>query len=177
MLKEIEKKFHVVDFREIEKVLLQAGAILDKVTMEQDIYFNVSGRDSMATKECLRIRSTNEKKEITYKPPTLAGQNLAHFAKKETNILVTDINLAKDFLISLGNTILVDFVKHRKYYHLNGVTITLDTLNDRQFFVEIEVESNDESLALEKITEIEKLLTLSPLQIETRPYRDIAMNI
>lgn len=175
MLKEIEKKYRVENLDEIEKKLRSVGATLQKEIYERDIYFNVSGRDSMTTKECLRIRVSPAKKEITYKPPTVHEETLTHFAKQETNLSVEDTETARDLLLCLGNSLLVDFTKHRKYYGFDGTTVTLDTLNNKFFFVEIEVESASEENALKQIHAIESMLGLSDEFIETRPYRDIAM--
>lgn len=177
MLKEIEKKYQVSDLQTIEERLVAQGAQFVKETHERDIYFNVSGRDSMTSKECLRIRTSPTKTELTYKPPTAANSTDTHFAKKETNLPIQDVETAIELLESLGNTLLVDLRKHRKYYTLGDVTITLDMLNEKYSFVEIEVETADEAEALEKIHHIANILNLSEDSIETRPYRDIAMGL
>lgn len=179
MLKEIEKKYRVDNLRETEQLLIAQGARFVKETRERDIYFNVSGRDSMTTKECLRIRTTTTKTEITYKPPTVADNTDTHFAKRETNlpIHVHDIETAIELLENLGNSILVDLQKNRKYYTLDGVTITVDVLNEKYSFVELEVEDVDEATALTKIQTQAVRLGLSENAVETRPYRDIAMGL
>lgn len=177
MLKEIEKKYHVHDLQEIEQKLIAHHAEFIKETFERDIYFNVSGRDSMTSKECLRIRTTPMKTELTYKPPTAIGTEDTHFAKKETNLPIQDVDTAIELLESIGNTLLVDLRKQRKYYELEGVTITLDILNEKYSFVEIEVEAVDESEALGKIHNTADVLQLSEDSVETRPYRDIAMGL
>ncbi len=177
MKKEIEKKYRVESLAEIEKKLITLGAEFKGVAQERDIYFNVSGRDSMTTKECLRVRSSSQKQEITYKPPSKRDDRATHFAKQETNLPIKDIDIARDLLICLGNSLLVDFIKDRKYYSLDGTTITLDMLNSRHSFVEIEVESNDEVEAVARIQDVEQLLGLSDDLVEKRPYRDIAMGV
>lgn len=177
MIKEIEKKYRVENLEEVEQKLITLGAKLEGVSQERDIYFNVSGRDSMATKECLRIRSSPKKQEVTYKPPTMAGDTATHFAKKETNLPIKDIDVARDLLVCLGNSVLVELIKDRKYYALNGATVALDLLNGQYSFVEIEVESSDEADALSRIQQIESSLNLSDDFVETRPYRDIAMGL
>lgn len=177
MIQEIEKKYRVESLEKIEQKLVVLGAEMKGVAQERDIYFNVSGRDSMSTKECLRVRSSSRKQEITYKPPTKINDSVAHFAKKETNLPINDVDTARDLLLCLGNSLLVDFTKDRKYYSLDGVTITLDLLDNRYSFVEIEVEGNDEVEALTRIQNVEQLLGLSGNLVEKRPYRDIAMGV
>lgn len=177
MAKEIEKKYQVENLMEVRQKLIALGAKPEGIGQEKDIYFNVSGRDSMTTKECLRIRSSPKKQEITYKPATKANDRATHFAKKETNLPITDIDIARDLLVCLGNSVLVEFIKDREYYSLDGATVTLDLLNNKYSFVEIEVESDNEHEALLCIQRVEESLNLSDDLIETRPYRDIAMGI
>jgi len=177
MLKEIEKKYQVHNLQEIEQRLIAHNAEFIKETYERDIYFNVSGRDSMTSKECLRIRTSPTKTELTYKPPTAANNTDTHFAKKETNLPIQDVDTAIELLESLGNSLLVDLRKQRKYYTLDEVTITLDILNEQYSFIEIEVEATNEPEALDKIQHIADILKLSEGSIETRPYRDIAMGL
>lgn len=177
MLKEIEKKYQVDNLEKLEQLLIAQGARFIKESRERDIYFNVSGRDSMTSKECLRIRTTPTKTELTYKPPTALDNTDTHFAKKETNLPIQNVETAIELLESLGNSLLVDLRKYRRYYELEGVTITLDMLNEKYSFVEIEVETADEADALVKIHHIANILNLSEDSIETRPYRDIAMGL
>lgn len=172
-MKEIEKKFKVQSFEKIQEVLAENQYIADGSKEERDIYFNVSGRDSMSTKECLRIRDYGYKQEITYKCPTVQEQ--LHFSKEEIDLPITDIDQASRLLLATGNTVLVDFTKSRTLFRKEGVTIALDVLNKNLFFVEIEVMSEDEGNALVLIESVQKILSLTDDMIEKRPYRDIAM--
>ncbi len=177
--KEIEKKFRLegvnkTDFA--ERLQAMDAKLLNK-KKEVDTYFNVAGRDSLTTKECLRVREADTHTEITYKPPTENHQVVqSHFAKKETNVSVPDGKEAVALLELLGNDILVVVDKEREYYNLDGCTVALDFIKDAGLFVEIEIETDDEQTALEKIDTLAQKLGLDDSMIETLPYRDVVLN-
>lgn len=71
---EVEKKYKI-DQNRREKLInfLNEKAKLIEKKHEVDTYFNIVGRDSLSTKECLRIRETDSFSEITYKPSSFCG--------------------------------------------------------------------------------------------------------
>lgn len=171
---EIELKYRVSNLKEILETLNKNGAEFKKEKLEKDIYFNVSGRDSYTTKECLRIRSSSDGfAEITYKPPTEAKTKSEHFAKKETNLRISDPSEAELLLSLLGNTILVAVIKKRRYYSLNGCVVCIDEVQNVGHFAEVEVEDDDEERGLTRVKECGLLLGFSNAQIERKPYRDL----
>lgn len=175
---EVEIKYRISEksFEDIQILVEEAGGEFLHESLERDTYFNVSGRDSMTTKECLRIRESHKKgNEITYKPPTEEGKQELHFAKKETNLAVQDPQAARDLLMCLGSTILVVVEKNRKYYSLNGCTVCIDKITDLGIFIEIEVMGNNANAALTKIKDCAKVLSLDDQDIVTAPYRDLVM--
>jgi adenylate cyclase class 2 len=177
--KEIEKKFRLenadrVSFiRRLQKLNAQ---FIDK-KKEIDTYFNVAGRDSLTTKECLRVREADTLTEMTYKPPTENHQVVqSHFFKNETNVSVKDGREAIAFLKLLGNDILVVVDKEREYYSFDECMIVLDSVKDAGLFVEIEIQTDDEQLALKKINVVAQKLGLDESMIEKLPYRDVVLN-
>ena len=177
--KEIEKKFKVTNLAKGDLIqrLQTLGAKFVERKREKDTYFNVVGRDSLTTKECLRVRETDIFAEITYKPPTEAYQmTQGHFAKKETNVSVADGKNAIALLELIGNEILVVVDKDREYYSLDGCTIAFDVIKDAGLFVEIEVQTDNEQEALRKINAVAERLGLDESMIESLPYRDIVLD-
>lgn len=176
---EIEKKFRLGNtdkasfIHRLQKLDVQ---FVDK-KKEIDTYFTVAGRDSLTTKECLRVRETDTHTEITYKPPTENHQIAhKHFAKKETNVSVQDGKEAVALLELIGNKILVIVGKERETYSFDGGVIVVDFIKDAGLFVEIEIGTNDEQMALKKIDALAQKLGLDDSMIETLPYRDIVLN-
>ncbi len=177
-LKEVEKKYRIkhLDKEALVLLLEEAGATLIKRKREVDTYFNVAGRDSLMTKECLRVRESNNKKEITYKPPTYAcNADQSHFAKIETNVAVQDTVLAIELLKLIGNEVLVVVEKDRSYYELGECSITLDLITGAGLFAEIEVETNDEKSGIRQIDAAAATIGLDSSMIEMAPYRDLVL--
>ena len=60
---EIEKKYYIKDgnIESLTEILMSAGAEYIGDSKQTDIYFNVPGRDSLTSKECLRIRESEAK--------------------------------------------------------------------------------------------------------------------
>lgn len=179
-LHEIEKKYGLAedDAVSIEKKIVALGARHISDSKQTDTYFNVSGRDSYSTKECLRIRETDNDIEITYKPPTKANQiGGGFFSKKEVNLAVKDIDGAKELLRDIGCEVLCVVEKTRKDYLLDKIHISVDTISDAGVFVEVESNGAEDELAevLEQIDTIAAKLGLNDSLIERRPYRDIVM--
>lgn len=177
--KEVEKKFRLgnVDKNNFIQRLQKLDVKFVDKKKEIDTYFNVAGRDSLTTKECLRVRETDTYTEITYKPPTQdqqAAQN--HFAKKETNVSVQDGKEAVALLELIGNDILVVVDKERETYSFDRGVIVVDFIKGAGLFIEIEIKTDDEQMALETIDSLAQKLGLDESMIETLPYRDIVLN-
>lgn len=173
---EIEIKYNVRKERNaIIEIIKSSGGAYKRAVRETDTYYNVNGRDSIKTKECLRARESSEGfSEITYKPGTIELDN-KHFAKKETNLRVFNLQEAKELLVLLGNTIIVVVEKSREYYQLDKCTICLDYVENVGSFVEIEMESDDKQKALTEIRKCATILGLGDQDVEVMPYRDLVV--
>lgn len=177
--KEVEKKFkpNTNNKAGFIRCLKAMNAELINNTREVDTYFNVADRDSLTTKECLRVRESDAHTEITYKPPTKNHRIVrSHFAKKETNVAVNNGKMAVALLELLGNNILVVVDKNRECYSLGVCKVALDIIKGAGLFIEIEIETNDERAGLKYIDSIAKKLGLTESMIEKLPYRDIVLN-
>ena len=161
--------------------LLKNGYALGGTAVETDDYYSRPDVDYMKTVECLRIRETEKKREITYKPPT-TDFAATTIIKEEKNVpLVTseDVETAKDLLLAIGMVHLVKVEKHRqsftKSYPDHDVTIAIDTLTGVGDYVEIEILSTDPVAAETAISDVEKELSVESFPVVTIPYRDIVM--
>ena len=68
---EVEQKFRVDGFGEIEAQLVRLGAEVEGPIEQIDTYFAHPARDFAATDEALRIRRVGEENFITYKGPKI----------------------------------------------------------------------------------------------------------
>ena len=70
---EIEMKFPVADFAEVERHLRSWQVRVQQAAHETDHYFNAPDRDFARTDEAFRLRCIGENNRITYKGPKEAG--------------------------------------------------------------------------------------------------------
>jgi adenylate cyclase class 2 len=141
---EVEMKFLVSDFADIENRLAKAGAVLNETRQDSDHYFNAPDRDFARTDEALRVRRTGPANFVTYKGPKQDTQT-----KTRTEIqvpLAEAPKAAKDFvriLIHLGYHPVGVVHKQRRIYHLKrgifAVEICLDEVDRLGRFVELEI--------------------------------------
>lgn len=179
-VQEIEKKYFLSAGEEthIEEKLQSLNARYIGEKWQKDTYFNVPGRDSYASKECLRIRESTEKIEVTYKPPTEETDNsLSHFAKKEVNLSIRDAETASILLRDIGCEVLAVVEKKRRDFVLDKINISVDNLEGVGWFVELECIEEAEHLSsiLTAINELADNLGITEEMVEVRPYRDIVV--
>lgn len=177
---EIEKKYYIKNMtvKCLSQIIEKSGAKYIGDSKQYDIYFNVPGRDSLASKECLRIRESGEKREITYKPPTEElNMNSGFFAKKEVNLPIGDIKTAKTLLLDMGCTVLAEVKKIRKRYGLDKFKIFIDNVQNIGLFIEIEIMDISDNIqkGINEIDELMKRLNINNYIIENKPYRDIVI--
>lgn len=131
----------------------------------------------MKTRECLRIRTTTEKSELTYKPATTKEMKKnKKFWKKEVDVDITEqVEKINELLQDLEYKKLITVVKWRKKYKIHGVEITVDFIKKLGYFIELELKSNDEVSALQMLDSYAAKFGLSEDDIINKPYRDLLM--
>lgn len=177
---EIEKKYRAPkDLLRLENLLRDRGATEGVAEQQVDIYYNVPGRDSYATKECLRIRSKNKHHEITYKAPSTAEDRGGLYAKREIDVVIEKPEVAQDLLAAIGCEVLAEVNKNRKTFELDNITVAVDTIFGLGSFIEIEalVPQSERSQALTRIDSLATFLGFTDLDLEPRPYRDLVMEV
>ena len=177
---EIEKKYYIKNatIKNLSQIIRKSGAEYVGDSSQCDIYFNVPGRNSLISKECLRIRASGAKKEITYKPPTKeSNMNNGFFAKKEVNLPIRDIETAKTLLLDIGCTVLAEVKKTRKRYKLDKFKIFIDNVQNIGLFIEIEIMDISDNIqkGIKEIDELMKRLNINNYIVENKPYRDIVI--
>jgi adenylate cyclase, class 2 len=147
---EIEIKTRSEDNLRVEKQLLKRGATPLGEHDQVDEYFNHPCRDFAETDEALRLRKDSTSK-ITYK-----GPKIDKFTKtrEEIEMRIDDLDQMATILIRLGFRSVARVRKKRKEYVLDGVTISLDSVEGLGDFVELEVQGED---AVEGRSRIERL--------------------
>jgi adenylate cyclase class 2 len=149
---EIEMKFPVTDFQEIETKLRKWGVHPEAPLQEADHYFNAPDRDFAKTDEGLRVRRIGTRNRVTYKGPKQPGP-----AKTRTEIevgLVEGTDAAEDFcrlLVNLGYRPTATVRKERTAYRFQRggfeLEVCLDTVEQLGRFVEVEIVAPEDKLA------------------------------
>jgi adenylate cyclase, class 2 len=178
---EVELKARIENKKlgDVKKNLLKLGAIFSKTINENDTYFTAPHRDFIKTKECLRIRQRENYIELTYKGPTTPSMaKMKQFWKPEINIHIADKEEFATLLEFLNFKKVAEVNKKREIYTLNSHIISIDTIKDVGFFVEIEGMAKDkkerEKILKENVNLLFKL-GLEEKHITDKPYRDIVI--
>jgi len=137
---EIEIKAYCDDHTHIKSELIDRGAhYLGKIT-ERDVYLSHPSRDFKSTDEALRIRQADGKAILTYKGPRIGSISKTRI---EREVQVSDYGSLLAVLEYLGFSKAGSVVKVREKYGLNGIEITLDTVEELGTFVELEKRGAD----------------------------------
>jgi adenylate cyclase, class 2 len=139
---EIEMKFKVDSFKDIEAKLANGGGPYEEV--ETDTYYDHPCRSFKDTGEALRIRTvdTEEHKVLCYKSGK-SGDGVK--AKREIEIPIDDQYAGdlEDILHALGFSESITVEKWRRSYSRKAsgfpITICLDDVNNLGEFVEVEI--------------------------------------
>lgn len=107
-----------------------------------DTYYNAPDRDFAETDEALRIREERAGKAtetlLTYKGPLVDSESKT---REEAETAVTDPEATREILTGLGYEPTATVRKERKRYSVDGVIVTLDSVEELGEFVEAELEA------------------------------------
>jgi adenylate cyclase class 2 len=157
MHREVEVKFSISEPSRIREKLLELGATYVDTVDQVDIYYQHPCKNFAETDEALRLRENNSKSgksiELTYKGPKRGG-----WAKDRVEIVsrVVDSVEMQEILEMLGFKAVARLLKHREFYMIRGVEVSIDKVEGLGDFVEIE----DKGGGLEAVREIASKLGL-----------------
>ena len=133
---EAELKFRLegaADHARLRARLRELAAPSEGAYDEQNIRFTVPSKSRVSLR--LRILDGGKTGIITTKGPARFNRGIK--VREETEVEVGDAATARDLLESLGYGVEFVFHKHRASWLVDGVSVTLDTL-DFGFFIELE---------------------------------------
>jgi adenylate cyclase, class 2 len=167
---EIEIKTRSGDNRMVERTLLERSATLSKECDQIDEYFNHPCRDFAVTDEALRLRK-DPKGKMTYKGPKLDRSTKT---REEIELDVEDTEKMAKILDRLGFRSVAKVSKKRKEYILDGVTVSLDSVDGLGDYVELEVQGDDAEEGRSKIERLRDSLGL--VGSERRSYLEMLLD-
>jgi adenylate cyclase, class 2 len=162
---EAELKFRLdgaADHARLRGRLREVGAKSEGAYDEQNIRFTVPSKSRVSLR--LRILDGGKAGIITTKGSARFSRGIK--TREETEVEVADAATARDLLESLGYGVEFVFHKHRASWLVDGVSVTLDTL-DFGFFIELEGDP-------EALPPAAKLLGLNPKQAIRQSYSAMA---
>lgn len=176
-LKEIELKVFIGEnISSILDVIDSFNWTRNEEEYQEDIYYTSEHKDFIKTEECLRIRESKGRCELTWKPPT-TGEMLEkkQFWKQEINIFFErQKEEAKGLLQNLGFIEYVTVRKKRIRYDVDDKTnVALDYISSLGWFIEIETNLEEEQEGLNINEQIANSLSINLNQRINVPYRDL----
>lgn len=174
---EVELKFYVgSNPSTVKRQLETMGWCQYKQVQQEDIYYTSSHHDFVANEECLRIRNTPNRTELTWKPPTSKlMKEEGQYWKEELDLDLTGQADATLMLMkNLGFDVYVTVKKFRHIFQVDKDTsLFLDNIESLGWFVEIETFTDTPQIGVNQNRQIAEMLHLNDYPQITIPYRDM----
>jgi adenylate cyclase class 2 len=177
---EIEMKYPVQDFQEIERLLQLWQATIETRREDIDQYFNAPDRDFAQTDEALRLRRIGAANFVTYKGPKTDPHSKTR-VEVETP-LAAGVAVAEEFgrlLVHLGYRPVAVVRKGRVICHLRrepfDLEVCLDDVEGVGKFVELEILAHAESLEAARAVLVKTAQDLGLGNMERRSYLELLL--
>ncbi len=154
---EVEIKARIRNPDEIRRILKDMGAKYEGEVHQKDIYFNHPCRDFASTDEALRVRISGDVR-ITYKGPKVDSETKT---REEIELEVESAEKAMDMMKRLGFIEAGTVEKMRETYSLNDVEITIDNVVGLGYFIELEIQGENNDKNRERLFSLGKDLGLN----------------
>lgn len=177
---EIEVKYAIPRWEEIETQLQQLGAQLSEGRDEADHYFNAPDRDFRQTDEAFRIRRVGSQNLLTYKGPRAQGPTKTRL---EIEIPFADgdepaTDLAR-LLAQLGYRPVAVVRKKRRVYQLERggfeIDVSLDDVEQLGRFAEVEIIADEARSEAAKHAVLQLASELGLTTVESRSYLQLLL--
>lgn len=170
---EVEIKIKIDDLQELDRKLRSIGAECIEEHEEIDTYYQHPCRDFRETDEALRVRIRNSNVKLTYKGPKLSTMMKT---RKEFEVSVSDFKNIDAMLKALGFKEVAKIRKHRRFFIYNDFKITLDSVNELGYYIEVEktiVSGEDLDKAEEEIRSFITKIGLRPEESILKSYLEL----
>src|SRR5262245_55585922 len=172
---EIEQKYAVADFTDLEARLAALGVTGFLTRQEEDHYHNAPDRDFKLTGEAFRLRRVGEANFLTYKGPR---RDPAVKIRPELEIALRDGETARDEMLQLlrylGNCPVAVVRKRRRIAHLKrkgyDLEVCLDEAEEVGRFAELEILAPEDGLEAARAVLLETAAELGLSRVEPRSY-------
>jgi len=172
---EVEVKCPIDDPKEIvEKLVQKFGAKYVKTVFQKDVYLQHPSRNFAETDEALRLRTSQEGVQLTYKGPKIDSLSKT---REELSVYVDNFETILNIFQRIGIIPLAWVVKSREMFDINGrVVASIDRVQDLGNFLELESDIEDFNQIETKREELLSILDklgLSRENTERRSYLEL----
>ncbi len=180
---EVEVKIPIYDQDLIVNKIQQAKGQKLRSEVQSDMYFEHPCRSFSTTDEAVRLRRTYSENtvpsesdihvELTYKGPKVDNTTKTRL---EYTSIVNDGDSIVSILHHTGFTHVATITKHRVFYDVDGISISIDNVNEVGLFVEFELIShNDDDItnARKRIFALISSLGLDPNKTIRESYLEL----
>jgi len=164
---EVEVKLRLPDAAAARTHLLALGAKPLGAGLEEDLFFHHPSRDLAAHDEALRLRRSPYGTELTFKGPRGPGPIKA---RTELTLQLAAGDDPDAFLLALGFTLGPRVRKLRESYRIDGLTVTLDDVEEAGSFAEVEAMATDAAHGEAQVEALLQRLGWQEWPREPRPY-------
>ena len=145
---EVEVKLPITNIESIEEIILQAGGVRLNSEIQSDIYFDHPCRSFSVTDESIRLRHRTPFDDSTlsdsgYSPIELTYKGPKIDKKTKTRIeYTTDLGSIEPITAILTHTgfkRVATITKHRVFFDIDGITVSIDDVDDVGQYIELEL--------------------------------------
>ncbi len=147
---EVEVKLPLSDKESMKEKILREGGVALNSEHQMDTYYDHPCRSFFETDESIRVRHRRRTKgpttiesghapvELTYKGPRIDKTTKTRL-EHSVNLEEKELEPINQVLLNLGFKYVGEIVKHRDFYDIKGITVSIDTVSDVGSFIEFEL--------------------------------------
>jgi adenylate cyclase class 2 len=183
---EVEIKIPIRDTKSVRETILAKGGTELNSEVQTDTYFAHPCRSFEETDEALRVRSrdniTDENLsphyahvELTYKGPKVDSTTKT---REEYSIGLAESQIVTQILDKLSFEQVATVTKHRTFFKLDEITLSVDDVEDVGTFIELEaIASGEEEMTKQrdKIIEMVRQIGLDPIESVRESYLELLL--
>ena len=182
---EVEVKLPINNEKTIEHAILKAGGKRLNSENQSDMYYDHPCRSFSQTDESIRIRAREPANDQPLPPSKYAPIELTYKGPKVDKITKTrleytsginDFNAITSILQHTGFKLVATIKKHRVFFDIDGITVSIDSVEGVGTFIEIELIAKGEKEmqgARDRILSLVKHLDLDPKRMVRESYLEL----
>ncbi|MFW9907527.1 MAG: class IV adenylate cyclase [Candidatus Thorarchaeota archaeon] len=182
---EVEVKVPISDEKTIERIIIEAGGRRLNSEFQSDLYYDHPCRSFSQTDEAIRLRvreSDNDQPlptseyspiELTYKGPKVDKTTKTRL---EYTSGISNFEAISSILRHTGFKLVATIKKHRTFFDIDEITVSIDNVEGVGKFIELELVSNSEKEmqdARDRILLLVKHLGLDSMKMVRDSYLEL----